>query len=178
MTHAPTPLTADNAPQELATPFARMEWLLDEFVSRVGGVTHALLVSKDGLLLLGSSLMGRDWADTLAATVSGHASLAHGTLGPKGDTLPASQIIIERADCLFFIMVAGKGLKSAFSPTPERHQGSVEAVLGVLAEPDADAGLVGFEMGQLVKQFAHLMQTPVRQEPYGASSASTHTGNL
>ncbi|MBV9026909.1 MAG: roadblock/LC7 domain-containing protein [Streptomycetaceae bacterium] len=153
-----------------------MEWLLDTFVSKVPGVTHALLVSRDGLTLLASG-MDKDWADTMAATVSGHASLAQGTPGPKGGRLPAQQIMIEREDCLFFIMSSGTGQRSAFTSQPGTCQGTVDTVLGVLAEPDADGGTVGYEMGRLITAFAQHMHTPIRQAPYDTAPAvGPHTG--
>jgi predicted regulator of Ras-like GTPase activity (Roadblock/LC7/MglB family) len=176
MTHTPT--VADAPPQQLTLPYEQMEWLLDRFVDKTPGVTHALLVSKDGLTLLVGSSMGKDWADTLAASISGHASLAHGTQGPNGVLLPAKQIIIERPDALFFIMVAGEGQRAAFSSRPQTPQGMVDTVLGVLAHPHADAGAVGYAMGQLIKAFASCMQTPVRQEPYGAEADGARTGSL
>ena len=159
MTHAPTP---DTPPHQLKTPYAQMGWMLDRFVERVPRVTHAVLLSKDGLILLSNSDTDKDLGDTLAGAFCGFASLAEAIPGPGEEHLAAKQIMVERPDILFFIMVAGRGYCSAFSPRPETQQGMVDTVLGVLADPSADARVVGHEMDQLIKQFAHYMQTPVR----------------
>ncbi|MDQ1031489.1 putative regulator of Ras-like GTPase activity (Roadblock/LC7/MglB family) [Streptomyces umbrinus] len=170
---APTTSTAPELPAEPQTPYAKMEWLLDRFVTKVPGVTHALLASKDGLVLLSSNPMSKDWADTVAATVSGHASIARATPGARGELLPAQQVMIERADGVFLIMVAGEGHRSVFpSQAGVPGDAMVETLLGVLAEPSADIRVAGFEMNQLIKRFGEHMTTPVRQPAYGASAAT------
>ncbi|MFB8777974.1 roadblock/LC7 domain-containing protein [Streptomyces broussonetiae] len=164
MTTHPAFPSPQQAPPPDLTPLESMQWLVDDFVKQAPGVTHALITSLDGLSLLASSLMGKDWADTVAASVSGFASLAAGTRGPGGAAVPPQQIAIERADCLFLIMVAGRGYRSAFSHRPERESGTVETVLGVFTEPDADVGAVGFEMHRLIRRFSEYMRTSVRAD--------------
>ncbi|MFD7130631.1 roadblock/LC7 domain-containing protein [Streptomyces sp. NPDC059894] len=161
MTH-PHHLPSPDAPsQQAQTPSEQMGWLLDRFVDRTSGVTHAVLLSMDGLVLLSSTAVNRDWADRLSASFAGLASMGAGVPGPDDTCLPTSQIVIERADTLVFIMVAGQGQRAAFSHQGET-RGTVDTVLGVLADPGADAGTVGFQMGHLIRQFAGIMQTPVR----------------
>lgn len=139
-----------------------MAWLLKEFVARVPGVTHALLVSRDGIKLLDSDVH-RDIADTWAAGFSGLASLSQNLKGPRGAQLPPAQMIIERQDCFFFLQFAGTS--AAFENHPGNTSGgTVETVLGVVAEPDAEVGTVGFEMTRLVDQFEPFMVTPVRRD--------------
>ncbi|MDH6221491.1 roadblock/LC7 domain-containing protein [Streptomyces pseudovenezuelae] len=130
--------------------------LLDEFVKDTAGVTHALLVTREGLKQASVSHMEDEWADKVAAAFSGVASLAHGTKGPTDKTMPASQVIIERPDTLFLMTEAGTG--SAFNDTGE----TVSTILVVLARPDANLGAVGYAAGHLVQRFAPFMTTPVR----------------
>ncbi|MET8807936.1 roadblock/LC7 domain-containing protein [Streptomyces sp. NPDC004546] len=183
MTNPPTlaaPVTSAQGtpatPPSDLTPVEEVAWLLDDFVNRVPGVTYALIASKDGLTLLASSNMTKDWADTVSAALSGYASLAAGTPGPTGRKQPAKQIAVEFDDCLFMAMASGLRQRSAFSSRPETEQGAVETVLGVYTEASADGGLVGYEMSKLIKRFPQRMQTPVRQELAGASADSAHAG--
>jgi predicted regulator of Ras-like GTPase activity (Roadblock/LC7/MglB family) len=136
-----------------------MAWLLRQFASDVTGVTHAVLLSRDGLRLLDSDV-DKDWADELSAALSGVASLAANCTGPSHKKRPARQVIIERDDCLFFVQSAGRS--AAFESHPGNERGVVDTVLAVIATTDADAGAVGFEMGRLVQKFAPYMQIPVR----------------
>jgi predicted regulator of Ras-like GTPase activity (Roadblock/LC7/MglB family) len=52
-----------------------LNFLLNEFVDRVPGVTHAVAVSADGLLIARSRTLPRDEADRVAAVGSGLVSL-------------------------------------------------------------------------------------------------------
>ncbi|MDJ0466052.1 roadblock/LC7 domain-containing protein [Streptomyces sp. H27-C3] len=135
-----------------------MAWLLRQFAADVPGVTHAVLLSRDGLRLEDSDV-DKDWADELSASLSGVASLASNTRGPSNQLRPASQVIIERDDCLLFVQSAGPN--TAFDKHPGRG-GVVNAILAVVATTDADVGTIGFEMGRLVGKFDTHMQTPVR----------------
>ncbi|ROQ70258.1 putative regulator of Ras-like GTPase activity (Roadblock/LC7/MglB family) [Streptomyces sp. 840.1] len=134
-------------------------WLLRQFVSDTPGVTHAVLLSRDGLRLLDSEV-DKDWADELSAGLSGVASLAASITGPSNRRNPAKQVVIERDDCLIFVQSAGRS--AAFDNSPGDARGQVETILAVIAGTDADAGLVGFEMGRLVGKFAKSMLVPVR----------------
>ncbi|MGW0999708.1 roadblock/LC7 domain-containing protein [Streptomyces sp. NPDC002523] len=136
-----------------------MAWLLRQFAAEVPGVTHAVLLSRDGLRLLDSDV-DKDWADELSAAISGVASLAANITGPSHKKRPARQVVIERDDCLFFVQSAGRS--AAFDNRPGNERGEVDTVLAVIAATDADAGTVGFEMGRLVQKFAPYMQIPVR----------------
>lgn len=136
-----------------------MAWLLREFASGTSGVTHAVLLSRDGLQLLDSDV-DKDWADELSAGLSGVASLAANITGPSHQKRPARQVVIEREDCLLFVQSAGRS--GAFDNGPGDARGEVDTILAVIAATDADAGLVGFEMGRLVGRFAQYMRVPVR----------------
>ncbi|WP_241990085.1 MULTISPECIES: roadblock/LC7 domain-containing protein [unclassified Streptomyces] len=125
-------------------------WLLREFATDTTGVTHVVLLSRDGLRLLDSEV-DRGWADSLAASVSGLASLAGGFTGPGGRRCPARQVLIERDDCLIFVRNAGRS--SAFDNQP----GGVDTILAVVAAVDSDAHTIGFSMGRLVGRLAPYM---------------------
>ncbi|MFD5469614.1 roadblock/LC7 domain-containing protein [Streptomyces sp. NPDC127105] len=153
--------TADTVPPGTGGPTEDMAWLLNQFTATVPGVTHALLLSRDGLKLLTSEIH-RDWADELAAALCGLASLAQNITGPIGKKAAPQQIIIEREDCLIFIQSAGTS--DAFKGHPGNTRGTVDTVLGVITRPDAKVGTVGYETGRLVAQFAPYMVTPVRQD--------------
>ncbi|MEU6553729.1 roadblock/LC7 domain-containing protein [Streptomyces sp. NPDC046915] len=136
-----------------------MAWLLRQFASDIPGVTHAVLLSRDGLRLLDSDV-DKDWADELSAALSGVASLAANITGPSHKKRPVRQVIIERDDCLFFVQSAGRS--TAFDNHPGNERGEVDTILAVIATTDADAGTVGFEMGRLIQKFAPYMLIPIR----------------
>ncbi|MFJ8048238.1 roadblock/LC7 domain-containing protein [Streptomyces luteogriseus] len=136
-----------------------MAWLLRQFASETPGITHAVLLSRDGLRLVDSDV-DKDWADELSAALSGVASLAANITGPTHKKRPARQVIIERDDCLVFVQSAGRS--AAFDNHPGNERGEVDTILAVIATADADAGTVGYEMGRLVQKFAPYMLIPVR----------------
>jgi uncharacterized protein len=55
-----------------------LDWLVSNFAREVPGVSHAVLVSVDGLLIAASEHLPPERADQLAAVSSGLASLANG----------------------------------------------------------------------------------------------------
>ncbi|GHH25804.1 roadblock/LC7 domain-containing protein [Streptomyces rubradiris] len=138
----------------------KMAWLLEQFAEDVPGVTHAVLLSRDGLRLLDSGV-DKDWADQLAAAVCGMASIADNVKGPSDDKRPARQILIERDDCL--ILVQNAGGSRAFDNHPSAVHGVVDTVLAVVTTPDANnVGPVAFEMSRLIAKFGDFMEVPVR----------------
>ncbi|MEV7205255.1 MULTISPECIES: roadblock/LC7 domain-containing protein [unclassified Streptomyces] len=152
-----TPTAADQAPG--AGPRESIAWLLRQFVADVPGITHTVLLSRDGMRLLDSDV-DKDWADELAAGIAGVDSLAKNITGPTFAKRPARQVVIERADCLIFVQTAGRS--KAFPGNPGNLRGVVDTVLAVVATPTADAAAIGFEMGRLVDRFAPYMDIPVR----------------
>ena len=85
-THPPmNNLTSDETPASGQRD--NMAWLLRQFASDVSGVTHAVLLSRDGLRLLDSDV-DKDWADELSAAISGVASLAANISGPSHKKRP------------------------------------------------------------------------------------------
>ena len=59
-------------------PDSSLDWLVARFAQDVAGVTHAILVSADGLLMAASGHIPQERADQLAAVASGLASLSTG----------------------------------------------------------------------------------------------------
>lgn len=158
VTGAPVPETTASGQRD------NMAWLLRQFADDTRGVTHAVLLSRDGLRLLDSDV-DKDWADELSAAISGVASLAANISGPSHKKRPARQVVIERDDCLFFVQSSGRS--AAFDNRPGNERGEVDTILAVIATTDADAGAVGFEMGRLVAKFAPYMLIPVRANMSG-----------
>lgn len=121
-----------------------LSWLLSGLVQRVPYTRSALLLSSDGLVKAVHGLE-KDGADQLAALASGFYSLARSTgkrFDPVGDV---RQIVIELSASLLFVSAAGRG-----------------AQLAVLAGREADAAVLGYEMGMLVKSARPHLETPVR----------------
>lgn len=151
--------TADEGRDDIA-------WLLSEFATDTNGVTHVVLLSRDGLRLLDSEAE-EDWADSFAAAVSGVISLAAGLTGPRGGKRPARQVLIERDDCLIFVQNAGRSAILGSRP------GGVDTVLAVVAAADSDAHTIGFSMGRLVGQLAPYMLTPLYADSEEETTTST-----
>ncbi|MFF5962805.1 roadblock/LC7 domain-containing protein [Streptomyces collinus] len=162
MTYDPTQIEAD-ASVTAAAPGVdarkQMGGLLTDFVAQVRGVTHALLISRDGLSLADSEVH-KDAADKWAATLGSLASLCESIPGPMGGSKGLKLAVVEREDALIFASIAGTS--AAFPNNPGNRSGVVDTVLAVIAEPEADAGAVGYEMGVLVDRFAPYMVEPVR----------------
>jgi predicted regulator of Ras-like GTPase activity (Roadblock/LC7/MglB family) len=120
-----------------------LSWLLRSLGARVDHVRQAVVLSADGLTMGSSQGVGADDADHLSALAAGMQSLARGASRRYrgGDV---RQTVIEMDDALLFITAAGQG-----------------ACLAVLADGDADAGLIAYEMTVLVKRVGqHLAANP------------------
>lgn len=107
-------------------------WLIDDFVQQLPSVTHAIVVSIDGLCLAASSSLELPVADRLAAAVSGLTSLMTGAVRCVGYQQVIRQVI-EAEEGFFFVLGIGP-----------------QAVLGVAAARDCDLGQVGYEMSLFV----------------------------
>jgi predicted regulator of Ras-like GTPase activity (Roadblock/LC7/MglB family) len=123
-----------------------LDWLLENLLERTPGSRHALVLSKDGLRLCHSSGLSVDQADQLAAIASGIQSLAHGASIEFGDgTGGVRQSMTEFHGGLLFIIEAGQG-----------------AHLAVIADDEADAGVIGHNMNELVEQIGDYLVAPPR----------------
>jgi predicted regulator of Ras-like GTPase activity (Roadblock/LC7/MglB family) len=123
-----------------------LDWLLENLLERTPGARHALVLSRDGLKLCRTSGLSVDPADQLAAIASGIQSLAHGASAEFGDgTGGVRQSMTEFHGGLLFIVEAGEG-----------------AHLAVIASEQADAGVIGHNMNELVEQIGEYLSTPAR----------------
>lgn len=129
--------------QKLA-PNADLAWLLDDLVGRIKQTRHAILLSVDGLLMASSREFGREDAEHLAAVASGIQSLARGA-GRRFGGGPVEQTIIEMRSSFLFVTAAGHG-----------------ACLAVLAEEEADVGLIAYEMATLVARAGTFLASVAR----------------
>jgi len=125
------------------TSLGELDWLLDNLVSSGLGVRIAVILSPDGLSLGRSPGLGEADAGHLAALAAGAQSLARsvGVWTGYGDV---SQTIIEMEAALMFITPAGRG-----------------TCLALLADANADAGQIAYEMAVLVKRVGqHMIANP------------------
>lgn len=121
-----------------------LAWLLNGLVQRVPHTQSALLLSSDGLKRAVHGL-DPDSADHLAAVASGLFSLARSAGERVGGGGGVRQVVAELDHTFLFVATAGSG-----------------AVLAVLAAREADAGVLGYEMSQLVKSVRPYLATPAR----------------
>ncbi|MET9323915.1 roadblock/LC7 domain-containing protein [Streptomyces sp. NPDC003038] len=122
-----------------------LSWLLEGLLERTPGARHALVLSRDGLKLCRTPELSVDQADQLAAIAAGIQSLSHGASIEFGDgTGGVRSAMAEFHGGILFIVEAGEG-----------------AHLALVAAEDADAGLVGHNMAELVEQLGeHLIARP------------------
>ena len=120
-----------------------LDWLLDNLVSSGMGVRLAIILSPDGLSLGRSPGLSEADAGQLAALAAGAQSLARG-VGVWSGYGDVSQTIIEMEAALLFITPAGRG-----------------TCLALLADSNADAGQIAYEMAVLVKRVGqHMIANP------------------
>lgn len=123
-----------------------LTWLLEGLLERTPGTRHALVLSRDGLKLCHSSGLGTDSADHLAAIAAGVQSLAHSASVEFGDGGGGvRQAMAEFYGGLLFIVEAGHGTH-----------------LAVITDSEAEPGLVGHNMNELVEQMGEHLATPPR----------------
>jgi predicted regulator of Ras-like GTPase activity (Roadblock/LC7/MglB family) len=127
----------------------RFGWLVDDFVNRVAGVAHALVVSSEGMPMTASAHLPRDRADQLAAVASGLVSLAQGA-ARCFDAGQVVQTVVELEGGIMLLMSIGDG-----------------SSLAVLAAPTCDIGLVGYEMTLLVDRVGQQLAAQPRAGLYG-----------
>ena len=130
-----------------ATQRDSLDWLVSKFAREVSGVTHAVLVSADGLLMAASEHIPTERADQLAAVASGLASLSTGAsqLFEGGHVL---QSVVEMEHGYLLLMRVGDGSN-----------------LATLAARNCDIGQIGYEMAVLVEQVGTVVQSARRRAP-------------
>jgi predicted regulator of Ras-like GTPase activity (Roadblock/LC7/MglB family) len=130
-----------------------LSWLLHNLLDQTPGARHALVLSRDGLKLCWSEHLTLDRADQLAAICSGIQALAQGASMEFGDgTGGVRQSMTEFHGGLLFIVEAGKG-----------------AHLAVVAREDADPGVIGHQMTELVEQIGEHLRAEPRDQGSGTS---------
>lgn len=107
-------------------------------------MSHAILVSADGLLMAASEHMPGERADQLAAVTSGLASLSTGAaqLFDGGYVL---QSVVEMENGYLLLMRVGDGSN-----------------LATLATRHCDIGQIGYEMAMLVERVGAVIGSPRR----------------
>lgn len=135
----------------MTTANQSLVWLLEQLLQRTPGAKHAVVLSRDGLKLCWTSGLSVDKADQLAAIASGIASLSGAASVEFGNgTGSVRHAMTEFDGGLLLIIEAGDG-----------------AHLTVLAGDDADAGIIGHNMHELVEQLGDNLvaepRDPVRQ---------------
>jgi predicted regulator of Ras-like GTPase activity (Roadblock/LC7/MglB family) len=125
---------------------ANLVWLLDDLLDRVPSARQAVVLSADGLLMGANTGMAREDAEHLSAMAAGFQSLAKGA-SRHFRAGPVRQTVVEMESAFLFVTAAGQG-----------------ACLTVLAESDADLGLIAYEMAMLVTRVGEFMTAPERAE--------------
>lgn len=129
-----------------------LDWLLDDLVERLPGTERAIVLSGDGMLIGRSRSMTREDAEHLSAVASGLQSLARGA-GRHFDGGAVRQTIVEMDRAVLIVTAAGPS-----------------ACLAVLADADADLGLLAYETNMMVKRVG----THVSPQPRLAGSPRDH----
>jgi uncharacterized protein len=132
-----------------AAQVSRFGWLVSNFVERVSGVAHAAVISADGLLLTSSVGLPKDRADQLAAVSSGLVSLTGGA-ARCFDAGGVVQTVVEMERGFLLLMSISDG-----------------SCLAVLAAPNCDIGLIGYEMTLLVDRVGQLLTPELRAQLQG-----------
>jgi predicted regulator of Ras-like GTPase activity (Roadblock/LC7/MglB family) len=125
------------------------DWLVAKFATETPGVSHAILVSADGLPMASSEQLPPDRAEQMAAVASGMASLAFGAarLFQGGGVL---QSVIEMELGYLLLMSVGDG-----------------SHLAALTGTDSDIGQVGYEMAVLVDRVGRVIDAGARNAMTG-----------
>jgi predicted regulator of Ras-like GTPase activity (Roadblock/LC7/MglB family) len=123
-----------------------LAWLVNNFVAEVPGVTHAVVVSADGLLLIASDGLAGERAQQLSAVACGARSLAE-TTGRLFDMGDSSQTIVRMERGYLFIMAISDG-----------------SCLATLARAGCDMKIVAYQMTLLVESSGHVLTPQLRRE--------------
>lgn len=123
-----------------------ISFLLDDFRSRTPGVTHAVGVSADGLLVASTSDLPTERGDQLAAIASGLVALLAGA----ARCLEAGPVLSNLTE-----------LGGAFLLTMSIDTG---ASLMVLVVRNCDIGHVSYEMGELIRRVGPALTPDARQD--------------
>lgn len=134
---------------ELSPDAQDFTWLLTAFVDRVPGVTHAVVVSSDGLPVALSRHIPRQAGDQLAAIAASLCSMVT-SAARLFEGRGVRQTVVEMHRGYFVVMSMRDG-----------------SVLAVLAARGSEVGMVGYEMARLVKQAGSMLTPALRSELQG-----------
>jgi predicted regulator of Ras-like GTPase activity (Roadblock/LC7/MglB family) len=137
------PLSGPTATASARTP-GDVAWLIKQFADDAPGVTHAVVVSLDGLQLAASGAVERDLGDQIAALTAGLLSMATrcGELLSLGTTEHLT-VRLPRGHLLFMRIGESAGL-------------AVAAAIG------ADLRVLAYQMTQFVTSVGHALTPQVR----------------
>jgi predicted regulator of Ras-like GTPase activity (Roadblock/LC7/MglB family) len=131
---------------QLSSEASDLNWLVGNLANRTPGVTHAMVVSADGLPVAVSQRLDRPKADQLAAIASGLASLTQGGARCIDGGL-VKQTVVEMDRGLLLVMAISDG-----------------SCLTVLAGSPCDVGVVAYEMTMLVSRAGDVLTPSLRAE--------------
>lgn len=120
-------------------------YLLDQLCDQVPGISHALAVASDGLMIAASRHLLREDADRLSAFTSGISSLTTGASKIMNGGV-VEQNVTEMAGGYLIVMAIGDG-----------------SILTVLAAKDCDLGQVSYEMATLIDRSGAALTPDLRQ---------------
>jgi hypothetical protein len=123
-----------------------LNWLVNEFTTRVEDVAHAIVVSADGVPLALSAGIPARAVDQFAAITSGLTSLMQ-SMARAFDGGAATQALVEMDGGLMFVKAI-----------------SDRSSLAVLAAPECDTRRVSYEMTLLVEAVGELLTPAARAE--------------
>ena len=131
---------------QLSREAQNLNWLVSNFAKSAPGAAHAIVLSADGLLMAVSERLDRARADQLAAVASGLASLTQGAARIFSGGI-VTQTIVEMERGFLLVMSVSDG-----------------SCLAVLAAPNCDIGLIGYEMALLVARTGEVLTPELRAE--------------
>ena len=121
-----------------------LNWLVTDFTTRVLHVTHAIVVSTDGVPMALSDDIPSGFAEQLAAITCGLVGLIQGAARILGAGL-ATRVLVDMEGGLMLVMAMSDG-----------------SSLAVLAAPECDTDLVSYEMTLLVEAVGDVLTPTVR----------------
>lgn len=130
----------------LSSQASNVNFLVNNFVEQVAGVSEAVVVSSDGLPIAASSGLDRDGVDRFAAVSSGLIGLAYGAAGRFGGGA-VTEVIVEMENAFLFVTGISDG-----------------SLFATIAEADCDVGLVAYEMAVLVEKAGDVLTPELRAE--------------
>ncbi|MET9343092.1 roadblock/LC7 domain-containing protein [Nonomuraea sp. NPDC003804] len=137
---------------------AQLNWLLNDLVTRVSDIRHAIVLSSDGLLLATSDGLEPDDADRLSAVAASLQSLAAAAADYAGGG-QIKQTLVEWQQLILRVTIAGHGAR-----------------LAALTTHDADLGLLAYEMEMLIAKVGQHLSTSARLTP--ADAAGLRAGEV